>query len=529
MVAKKSVRRATATQKAAKKTTTEKASFMNGEPEGSTLSNTNKIIAGQVITSNITSYIMERSDFSKLTDTQVFEQMYKLEADIGAGIDRVSTLVSESFRGVVAKNVGEELDEKEEKCIKDAKKIYESMRVENIAEAYSEVIMTHGNLLIDYRNPLAPSILPNTLVTFIPDLKYRNSASIEIFTDPQYLVVNEQLKPTTASYLIEKGKYIHIKYKDTPISFVDNLNRTTYGIYSVSPLHRCIVPVWWKRQITMIDILLRAKMIPREHHAIQADIFSLEGYSGTPAEQRARQEADVALFISNYINTIKNQATDQGYVTLDTVDIKTVGGDSKYLQSNELLKQLQSDIYTGLNVPASIVNGKDAGSYASELVISNYVSAKVIQLAKKIRFVVLGMIRDRLLLIDPTYPVDIVDIKLELSLAMNKLEAFRQLSLMVAAGVFTEEEIRGIVGYEMLTDEQKKNIVSSGRIVIGDPGAEPKEPEAPTAPGEKIGVTAQNVAANASRGGGGEDAAYPDTDESAGSHTRDASENVLRK
>ena len=155
-------------------------------------------------------------------------------------------------------------------------------------------------------------------------------------------------------------------------------------------------------------------------------------------------------------------------------------------------------------------------------------SAKVLQLAKKIRFVILGMIRDRLLLIDPTYPVDIVDIKLELSLAMNKLEAFRQLSLMVAAGVFTQEEIRGIVGYEMLTDEQKEKIVSSGRIVIGDPGAEPEAPEGPTATGEKIGVTAQNVAANAQRGGGGKDAAYPDTDESSESHTRDASENVLR-
>lgn len=167
MVAKKSVRRATSAQKAAKTVTTAKAEFMNGEPEGSTLASTNKIVAGQVITSNITSYIMERSDFSKLTDTQVFEQMYKLEADIGAGIDRVSTLVSESFRGVVAKNVGEELDEKEEKCIKDAKKIYESMRVENIAEAYSEVIMTHGNLLIDYRNPLAPSIFrTHSLLSF---------------------------------------------------------------------------------------------------------------------------------------------------------------------------------------------------------------------------------------------------------------------------------------------------------------------------------------------------------------------------
>jgi hypothetical protein len=509
-------------------TTTEKHDFMNSDVNSFTLPNANKIIAGQMITGNLTAYIMGMSNFDALTDCQVFEQMYKHEADIGSGIDRVSTLVSEAFKGIVPKDIGTKLEKKEERCLKDAKKIYDAMRVENLAEAYTEVIMTQGNLFIDYRNKLAPSILPNNLVTFIPDLQYRNNAAIVLFTDPKYLVVNEQLKPQSPSYVIDRENYIHIKYKDSPVMAMDNLSRTTFGIYSISPLHRCIIPVWWKRQITMIDILLRAKMIPREHHQINAEIFSLEGYTGTPDEQMAKQAADVQLFISNYINTIKNQAVDQGYITLDTVDIKSVGGDSKYLQSNDLLKQLQGDIYTGLNVPASIVNGKDAGSYASELVVSNYVSAKVIQIAKKIKFVVLDMIRDRLLLIDPTYPVEIVDIKLELILAMNRLEAFRQLSLMVAAGVFTQDEIRAIVAYDTLTDEQKKNIISTGKLVIGDPGAEPTGPEMPSAIGEKSGVTANNVAANAARGGNGEDAAYPDTDASAGSHTRDASQNILR-
>jgi len=528
MVAKKSVRRATSAQKAAKQLTTGKAEFMNDDVNSFTLPNSNKIISAQMTTSNLNTYIASMSNFDALSDAQVFEQMYKHEGDIGAGIDRVSTLVSEAFKGIVPQDIGTELEEKEEKCLKDAKKIYDKMRVDVMAETYSEVLQTQGNLFIDYRAPLAPSILPNSLVTFIPDLQYRNSSSVTLFTDPKYLVVNEQLKPTSPSYLINREDYIHIKYKDTPVMAKDTLGRTTYGIYSISPLHRCIIPVWWKRQILMIDTLLRSKMVPREHHSINAEIFSLEGYQGTPSQQRAAQAADIQAFIAGYINTIKNQAVDQGYVTLDTVTVEEIGGDGKYLQSNELLKQLQSDIYTGLNVPASIVNGKDAGSYASELVISNYVSSKVIQLAKKIKFVILNMIRDRLLLIDPTYPVEIVDIKLELNLSMNKLEAFRQLSLMVAAGVFTEDEIRSVVSYMALTEEQREKIVSSGRIVIGDPGAEPKEPETPTAVGEKIGTTVNNVAANAARGGGGEDAEYPDTDSSAGSHTRDASQEILR-
>jgi hypothetical protein len=260
-----------------------------------------------------------------------------------------------------------------------------------------------------------------------------------------------------------------------------------------------------------------------------AEIFSLDNYSGTAEEQHARQAADVQVFISSYINSIKEQAPDQGYVTLDTVDIKTINDSANYIQSNDLLKQIQGDIYTGLNVPASIVNGKDAGSYASELVVSNYVSAKVLQIAKKIKYVILNMIRDRLSLIDPTLPVECIDIKLELILSMNRLEAFRQLSLMVAAGVFAEDEIRGVVAFDALTEEQREHIVSSGRTVVGDP-AEIKEPEEPTSPtiGKPMGSTYANVAADTTRGGGGEDAAYPDTDSSAGSHSRDASQEVLR-
>lgn len=503
----------------------EQHQFMNTDPNSNTLPNSNKVVAAQMTTANLNSYIANMSNFDNLKDDQVFEQMYKHEGDIGAGIDRISTLVSESFKGVVTTKVGTEMDAKEQECYDAAKKIYETMRVDNLSESYAEVLMKNGNLYIDYRKILAPSILPNQYVTFIPDLKYKNSGSSVLFTDPKYLIINEKLDSKLPTEVIDQKDYIHVKYKDTPVMAYDNMNRQTFGIYSISPLHRCIIPVWWKRTMLMIDTLIRSKIIPREHHQILSDIFSLDNYSGTPDQQRAAQAADVQAFINTYISTIKNQAVDQGYVTLDTVKIEMINSDIKYTEPNELLKQIQGDIYTGLNVPASIVNGKEAGSYASELVISNYVSSKVIQLAKKIKFVILKMIKDRLLKIDSSYPVDIIDIKLELVLAMNRLEAFRQLSLMVAAGVFTEDEIRAAVAFEMLTEEQRKHIVSTGKLLIGDTQKEvPNEPKAPTGPG--IGKSSENVAANEARIEDTTD--NPDTEQSTQSRTRDASENILR-
>lgn len=507
------------------KPNTESHEFMNTDPNANTLPNANKVIAAQMTTANLNTYIANMSNFDNLKDDQVFEQIYKHEGDIGAGIDRISTLVSESFKGIVTTKVGAEMDTKEQECFDAAKKIYEMMRVDNLSESYAEVIMKNGNLYIDYRDILAPSILPNQYITFIPDLKYKNTGSAVLFTDPKYMLINERADPKLPAEVIPKDKYIHVKYKDTPVMSYDNMNRQTFGIYSISPLHRCIIPVWWKRTMLMIDTLIRSKIIPREHHKILSDIFSLDNYSGTPEQQRAAQAADVQSFINTYISTIKNQAVDQGYVTLDTVDIGMINSDIKYTEPNDLLKQIQGDIYTGLNVPASIVNGKEAGSYASELVISNYVSSKVIQIAKKIKYVILKMIKDRLLKIDASYPVDIIDIKLELVLAMNRLEAFRQLSLMVAAGVFTEDEIRAAVAYEMLTDEQRKRIVSTGKLVIGDPNEEvPEEPESPKGPG--IGKSASNVAANEVRIEDTDD--NPDTEQSKQSRSRDPSEEILR-
>ena len=501
--------------------------FMNQDPNTNTLPNANKIVAAQMTTANLNTYIANMSNFDNLKDAQVFEQIYKHEGDIGAGIDRISTLVSESFKGVITTKVGPEMDAKELECFTQAKLIYDMMRVENLSEAYTEIIMKDGNLFIDYRDVLHPSILPYQFITFIPDLKYKNSGSATLFTDPKYMLLNERTDPKLPSEVIDREDYIHVKYKDTPVMAFDNLGRQTFGIYSISPLHRCIIPVWWKRTMLMIDTLIRSKLIPREHHKILSDIFSLDNYSGTPEQQKAAQAADVQLFINTYINTIKNQAVDQGYVTLDTVDIEMINAEIKYTEPNDLLKQIQGDIYTGLNVPSSIVNGKDAGSYASELVVSNYVSSKVLQIAKKIKFVILKMIKDRLLKLDSTYPVDIIDIKLELVLAMNRLESFRQLSLMVAAGVFTEDEIRAAVAYEMLTDEQRKHIVSTGKLSIGDTMKNGEVENEPTSPsGPSIGKSAENVSANETKIEDITDS--PDTERSKQSRIRDPSEEILR-
>ena len=159
----------------------------------------------------------------------------------------------------------------------------------------------------------------------------------------------------------------------------------------------------------------------------------------------------------------------------------------------------------GLNVPQSMVNSSQAGSYASELVISNYVSSKVVQLAEKIRPVILKNIRDRIRLIDSSLPVDRLDIKLELNLANSKLELWRTAAIMASLGIFTDSEVRDMLGYEALRADQRNFIINTS---------------ASTSSKENV--------ANSVKGGSSMTPDYPETSESDTSHVKDEGENVYR-
>jgi hypothetical protein len=148
------------------------------------------------------------------------------------------------------------------------------------------------------------------------------------------------------------------------------------------------------------------------------------------------------------------------------------------------------------------VNGTGAGSYASELVISNYVSGKVVQIADKIKPTLLNLMKERLLAIDSSFPVAELDMKLELTMAASQMENVRQMTLMAAVPLFTENELRGKIGYEPLADDEHASIVTTKQAST----ANQKE--------ETLGD---------------QEGTYPETSMSSEKHTRDAAENELRK
>jgi len=417
-------------------------------------------------TASVVSYtanvVKELSDWSTKTDFEVYEQLYRVEPEVGGAIDRMASLVARAYQGVYVR-AGKQLDEDEQRLLKVAKAVEQTMNIRRWFEVIAELELIYGNAFIQVvrQESRLPSlrVLPNDRMTIV-DRKTRigNFDDNEVITEANFYVLNEGSMYDDQK-VFKKDQVLHFKYKDTPVYVRDKFGRLTYGIYSPSPLERAILPVLWKREVMLIDIVWRWKNVPREHHRISSEMFDLSKYSGTPEERRFKAERDAEETIDRYIQKLKEQQPDQAYVTTDTVDIDVLNPGGKYMSPNELMEQISNYLWIAMGVPESIVSGRSRGSYASELVVSSYVTAKAIQMAEKIKEQMLQLVKDAIKVLDPKLPVEKLDMKIELIMETSKMELFRQAAIMKELGCFTPTEVRRHLGYEELTESQLNELL----------------------------------------------------------------------
>lgn len=453
---------------------------------GSNLANNVTPYATKKITTDMTNYLNRNSQFGEMTEEEIYENLMANEPDIGAGIDKLSTMVSRSFKAVTIET-DEEMTEDETETLRLAKEIVKNMDIHSKLETYTELLIMHGAVCGEYKNG-SLIIHPNKYITFIDSLDRSGVRfATDIIDDPKYMLVYES-DPMIDTKTISRGRYVHIKYKDTPVFALDMMGRNTYGIYPVSPLQRLIATVWHKRQLVIIDVKHRWRNVPREHHKIAAEAFALSGFTGnTMAEKLVNAGVAAETAITAHNAKLTDMEPDQSITTLDNFSIDVIETRNKYTESNALIEQLDKNTWLALNMPESIVNGNGAGSYASEVNVGNYFSTKVIEIATKFEPILLRMIRDKIKMIDPSLPVDKLNLVFELSMSSAKIELFRQCAIMISTGQFTSKEIRDVVGYDELTDIQKENLVSAGQEktvgdVMRDTGRMTDVPEYPDTP-----------------------------------------------
>lgn len=471
---------------------------------------TNKTIAAQRIVNRSVNYLIGLSNFENFKEEEIYEQLWAWEPEVGGATDRMSSLVRQTFKGFKIVDHDKPVAEEHKKLLKYARLVSEQMKWLDIIEMYADLLVTQGNVFIDIRPPpgqriaLTYKIIPNKMTTLVDKYHQVGNNDLQLITEGNYLVLKEMMSD---QQVLGPGEFIHIKYKNTPIFTRDSRGRVTYGIYSISPIHRTIIPIWQKRQTSIIDMLYRWKMIPRELHSVDATMFDLNQYPGTPQQKMEAAQAAATAYLTSYNQGLENQGPDEGYVALSSVEISIIESKAnQYMNPNQLIDQLDKKVWTSLNIPESVVNGSSRGSYASELVTSNYVSGKATQLAEKIRPAILKQIRDRIALMDKSLPVHELDIHLELDMATNQLEKFRTAAIMATLNCFTRTEIRKILGYEALDEKDEAQIIN----VKGG-----------------LGNSINDV--NASTGSGGASGEQnPDTPHSDQAHTTDPGQSAAR-
>lgn len=447
-------------------------------------------IAAKRVANSFTNFIIGLTPWDTMGEEEIFEQMYSWEPEVGGGIDKVGTMVGQAFQFYEAANI-ESLfipdfkkpdPELVERMVKHANYMGEVNDHTEVMEVYGELLSMYGNIYI-HENPItyALTILPNRKVTLLDDLSRIMSPTMEIdkqiITEVNWIVTDEMVPILQKEYPMSEC-YI-VKIRNTPLWMFDNRKRNTFGLYAVSPLQRAIIPVWQKRIIMAIDAMWRWANVPRDHHKLEAEMYSLDKFPGDITSKMAAAKSAAEADCNGYANMINSRMPDQGYVTLNTVEIIPIEHPTAgYMAPNELFNQITDQIWGAINVPKSIVTGVSANSYASELLISNYTNTKVMQIAKKVSKPILENTKKRLLAINPDYPVEYLRVKLDFTLAATEIDQVKKSVAMATSGVYTYDECRAVTKHPILRKDQYGQLVKPGATIGSDGDYE--EPEVPT-------------------------------------------------
>jgi hypothetical protein len=434
----------------------------------------------QANSSNFVNFLNGISDFANEPKDDLLEHMYTMEPEIASAVDSFALMVRESFKYFDVINDTEldnlpdklEIDDQtfdfskaNNKLLREmvdvANKLSKELDIKNLYEIYASVLFMHGNLFLKINKNLSLTVLPNDRVTVLDTLnRLQDSASGNTIDDlmmqANFLVVDENLD---TQKIYNKGEFIIIRFRDTPLYVEDSKGRVTYGIYGVSPLRRTIIPVWYKRIIMANDALWRYRNVPRLHVQLAAESFNSLNFQGNPELRRQKAEGAATSALSQQAAVMEEQGPDQAFITLDTTKISTVDANSGgYMQANELLNQVNESIFSAVNMPVSIIKGVSSSNYASELVIYAHASIKVAQIADKISRVILKIMKERLRLINPSYPVEFLECNISADISANPLDNLKKAQFKYAmSGCYTETEIRRTTGDKPLTEEQKNS------------------------------------------------------------------------
>ena len=404
---------------------------------------------------------------------EIYRTLVEIDPELYGALNRLALMVRHAYQGIGVA-FGKELDPKEEELLRIVTDFERKWKLRDLFYSVAFHLLRDGDDIYvvkieDGVGLVDMKPLPIAYVTIVESEDQIGNAGAQVF-EPNIYVLNEMDQPLEYGGKRQtwtKDEVIHFSLNNKAELIYDTVGRLTFGVWSLSPLEPLKPRLYWKLAVLIDDIILRHRLVPREHHKLDLSAFDPNLFAGETLEDRIRKAKEAARkHIDEYKRTIAQplKEVDKSYITGKDVEITYVEPRHvTYIDPNPLLDQISRSIMAAIGAPEAAVTGRGRGTYATELVVASYAALCAEAIADIIKEKVLELVRRS---IRAKYrnrftdeDLNKIDIRIKLMLGFEKSEAVRRAAVMATTGIATIEELRNEVGLlRPLTEEEKQRL-----------------------------------------------------------------------
>tara|TARA_Y100000310_G_C20692985_1_gene823582 strand:- start:1546 stop:3066 length:1521 start_codon:yes stop_codon:yes gene_type:complete len=418
---------------------------------------------------------------------EVYDRLYRLDYDLRAIIDTYGVMCMKSYNGVAISGpdgdmTPEKMSDTEKIVLETGRKIADDLNFRMLFDNLAVDLMKYGDVVdqvvFSEQEPSGDNNLPKGVsqilpwpmqyVTAIDDKARMNERTFgeqSMISAANFYVLYEHFpEAKRITDVQDADDMIHITLNSRRSIQKDNLNRSTFGIWSTSMLEEIKDLVKWKYNIISNDIIWRHRMLPREHHKLNMDAYSPDKFSGTRAERNTAAKSAALDALQDYGKNIQVKQSDQGFITDDGVSIGMVEPKSTtYSDPNRILMQIEAAIGRPFGVPPALIGqaGGSGGGFTAIFFVGSFAATRAEMIVERIRRELeTKVLRRHVSIMHDGVSEDILNrlyIRTNLIMERDKSEVMRRVAIMYE-GPYTPSEIRRETGLDPLTDEQRKEI-----------------------------------------------------------------------
>lgn len=445
-------------------------------------------------------------------------------------LELIGLLTKKSYNGIGihATKENDELDTREKQVLETCTKFAKDMEYKELFYVYPKLLFKHGDIIqrkifgrrrilpVGDSSPDGKGIiglipLPRNQITAVEKrdqilnkgMSFAMLTSRLVIQQANFYVLDEKnlLQSNKDPKVYKKSEILHIAF-DKHSNWKEDLSgRSTYNVWSNSPLEVVMYLIEWKHNLVRNDMLWKARMLPREYYSLDMSLYIPENFDGEDQDARvlaAKTAAQLAL--DNFALAAKQKQADQGVVLPDSVTYTIVEPSStNYHDPNDMIDQIDTKISSVIGVPNALLGGESKG-FTSLVHSATFLALRIEIYGDRPADALEDLMKEHCQLVHPSFEKELIDkvyIKRQLILDRDLLERAKVMATSSGTKALTLNELREFLGKDPLTKEQMEDhlkwLEDSGQLT-GIAGKTPEETADDAKKEDKDAPTKDNAA-----------------------------------